>query len=87
MTDLQGVVGLAGAPVVAALVEAVVKPFVSDKRVYPVSALILGIVWNVGLALIMDTAVAPAAVLGVLSGLSASGLYSASKALRETPDG
>lgn len=77
MTELQALVGLAGAPVVAALVSVLVKPFTALKPLYPASALVLGIAWNLALAAVLGQSLPTAAIMGVLSGLAASGAYSA----------
>lgn len=82
MTEAPALIGLAGAPVVAALVSVIVKPFTQDQRLYPVGALLLGIVWNLSLAAVLAQPLPSAAILGVLSGLAASGAYSAGKTLR-----
>ena len=81
MTELQALVGLAGAPVVAALVT-VVKPFLPNDKFYPLAALFFGILWNLLLAQVLGQTLGVAVLMGVLSGLSASGAYSSVKALR-----
>ena len=82
MSDLSPLVGLSGVAVVAALVQ-VCKPLIRDQRFWPVLAVGLGVVWNVGLALALSPPLplGPAILLGVLSGLAASGAYSGGRAL------
>lgn len=79
--QLQALLGVAGAPIVMALVSAVVKPFIADQRYWPLAALALGVVWNVGLAYAVHFDPLTAAFLGVLTGLSAAGTYSGAKAM------
>lgn len=75
-------VGLAGAPVVMALVQALRQAVVLPDRFTPALSLALGLAWNVGLraAGLTEANYGISAILGVLSGLSASGLYSGGKA-------
>lgn len=82
---MESFVGLAGAPIVAAFVSVLVKPFVSDKRFYSPAALLMGLLWNVGIAAaVTQTNIAEAAILGVVTGLAASGLYSTQKTHQAT---
>jgi hypothetical protein len=71
--------GMAAVPVIMALVSVLVKPFISDERIYPVAALVLGLGWNIGVALVMNLPLVPSVALGVVVGLAASGLYSGGK--------
>lgn len=75
MDDLTMYWGLASIPIILALVE-IIKPWVADKRAYPLLAVICGIVWNIGMGLVLHVPIAHSAILGVLSGLSACGMYS-----------
>ena len=79
--ESEAVVGLAGAPVVLGLVAAVRQSVNLPDRWTPLLSLALGIVWNVSLRALEATNAEWGAtvVLGVLSGLSASGLYSGGK--------
>ena len=79
MLDLQG--QMAGAPIVAALVEVFIRSLPFPRRAAPLLALVLGLAWNLALrsAAATDATWAATAVLGIMSGLSASGLYSAGK--------
>lgn len=79
-------VGLGGAPVVVALT-LIVKPFVLDRRFWPIIALVWGLAINVGWAWARGTDLATAVALGVMSGLAASGLWSGIKNGAEPPSG
>lgn len=72
-------VGLAGFPFIAALLQ-VFKPFITDDRYFPPAAIALGLAVNLGIA---ATQTAPdwalATLLGIVTGLAASGLYSQAK--------
>ena len=58
----------------------ILKPFVGDRRLLPVLALVVGI----GATALVDQTFTPVIVLnGVISGLSAMGLWSGSKAVIE----
>ena len=75
-------IGLASAPVVAALLQVFKPTFGIPSRFVPAVTLVLGIAWNVGIRAgeISDATWASAAMLGVMSGLAAGGFYSATKA-------
>lgn len=76
-----GLVGLAGAPVVLALVQVVKVSFPRlPARFLPALTLAVGLALNVFLALGLGETVWSAAVLGIVTGLTASGLYSHAKA-------
>jgi len=81
---LQGLVGLAGAPVVVALVQ-VAKVWLPDQRLWPVAALVLGVAWNLALAAVLTQPLGAAALLGVLTGLLASGFWSVGKTFVTPP--
>jgi hypothetical protein len=98
-TLLNGLGGLAGAALIGAAVSAV-KPLVPDTRFYPLLSVLLGILWNllVSAALVEAGAVprllwASTIILGIMSGLAASGLYKhvegdvVVKAIKRTPPG
>ena len=79
MESIDQFLGLAGVPVIAALLQ-VVKPFITDDRYYPPAAIILGLAVNVGIAATQtNTDWALAVLLGIVTGLAASGLYSQAK--------
>ena len=84
--DWTLVIGLAGVPIVVALTQ-LVKPFVSDTRFYPLISVAWGLVINLLAAWVLTTfdkaEVATAVILGLLAGLSAGGLYSASSTIME----
>lgn len=79
LQTLQAAIGLGGAGIVKHLVEAVFKPFVPDARFYPLASIVLGVGWNVALAYVLGSPLQAAALMGVLTGLAASGDYDAGK--------
>lgn len=86
--EIEQLWGLAGVPVVVALVQAS-KPWIKDKRLWPWAGIFWGVLLNLGLAYVLHLDYATAAIVGVVVGLAASGLYSGGKATREgrTPHG
>jgi hypothetical protein len=82
------VTGLAAAPIIAALLQ-VIKPFVPDSRWWPLIAIAMGVAWSLAVnAALPDAAVSDvgwiaAGLRGVVTGMAASGIYSATKNLRE----
>lgn len=78
--DYQSFVGLAGFPIITALVELGkrVVPELGD-RWWPLVALLLGIALNVGIAYRLATDIWLAVLVGIVTGLTASGLYSQAK--------
>lgn len=93
-TLVQAVIGLAGAPFVAALTELIKRSWPElEARWWPLVAILWGLLLNVGWAAVElyarmteQSAVvvyAVAVILGLMAGLSASGLYSGNKTLRE----
>ena len=82
-TQLIALQGLGGLAVVIALVQ-VAKPFVKDESLWPLMAIALGIGWNLLLVFILNqpTTWGYALVMGIVTGLAASGAYSAGKTLR-----
>lgn len=81
--ELNELVGLAGVPVVVALVE-VCKRWIADERWWPMVAIAWGMILNLALALILQTDPSTAAVVGLVTGLAASGLYSTGRAPTKT---
>jgi hypothetical protein len=70
--------GLPAAPVIVALVAAIGQALPAlPRRAYPLLAVALGITWNVATAAVLGEALPVAALYGVVTGLAASGLYSA----------
>lgn len=78
--ELRDVIGLAGVPLIAALVQ-VAKAWIKEERYYPLLALAMGLALNVGVALALGGNLPTALVLGLVAGLAASGLYSQGKTL------
>jgi hypothetical protein len=78
--EISELIGLAGVPFVIAFVQ-VLKPIVSDARVYPLLALATGVVMNLAIAASLDGDPIRATAAGLIAGLAASGLYSQGKAL------
>ncbi|MDP2726561.1 MAG: hypothetical protein Q8P59_03365 [Dehalococcoidia bacterium] len=78
--ELGDVIGLAGVPFIAALVQ-VAKAWVAEDRYYPLLALAVGLILNIGIALARSGDLPTAVVLGLVAGLAASGLYSGGKTL------
>lgn len=74
--ELKELIGIAGSPVVTALVQAS-KPFVRDVRYYPFIAIGYAVILNLVLAYILQSSLLNAAVVGVVAGLVSSGLFSA----------
>ena len=70
--------GLPATPIIVALVAAIGQASPSiPRRAYPLLAIALGVAWNVAAAAALDEALGVAAFCGVVTGLAASGLYSA----------
>lgn len=80
MTDYSEFIGLAGFPVVAALVQ-VFKPWLPDERWHPIASLALGVIINVVIAYQLRSDLVLAVLVGIVTGLAASGLYSGGKAI------
>ncbi|MFN8533270.1 MAG: hypothetical protein U0556_06965 [Dehalococcoidia bacterium] len=78
--NAQDLIGLAGVPVIVALVQ-VFKPFVADSRFYPPIALGMGLLLNLGAAFLLDADPQRAALAGIVAGLAAAGLYDQGRAL------
>ena len=83
---LRSVLGLAGVPLLVALTQ-MFKPFVPSARWYPLLAVCFGLVLNLLVAWAMSingrAEWAAAALMGILAGLAASGLYSSARTLRD----
>lgn len=83
--ELNQFVGLAGAPLVQALVELVKRTAPSLKsRWYPALSVLFGVVLNLALASILVTDLKAASFIGVLTGLLSSGLFAAGKVGEDT---
>jgi hypothetical protein len=75
--DIAQLIGLAGVPVLAALIQAIKTALPSvDARYWPVASIVIGIGYNLALGALMGEALGIAAVVGLVAGLAASGLYS-----------
>ncbi|MCL5265248.1 MAG: transposase [Chloroflexi bacterium] len=85
--DLREVIGLAGVPVVVALVEVAKRslPGMSD-RWYPACSLIVALGLNLGIGWRLGLDVVTVIVTGVVVGLAASGLYSQVKTVKPGAD-
>jgi hypothetical protein len=78
---LEDLVGLGGIILIQAIIEAFKATFPAfPSRFFPGLAMLVGIGLNEGLAAILRLDPATAAVVGLIAGLSASGLYAWGKA-------
>jgi hypothetical protein len=79
---LGELVGLAGVPVIVALVEVAKRSWPAmDGRWVPLLTLALGLAINAWAGLVVGIGLHEALALGLVAGLAASGLYSQGKAL------
>ncbi len=78
--ELSDFIGLAGIPLIVALVQ-VAKSWVSEDRYYPVLAVAMGLILNLGIAQARGADLPTAMMMGLVAGLAASGLYSQGKTL------
>jgi hypothetical protein len=76
--DWTDFIGLAGIPVIVGLIQ-VAKPFITDTRLLPPIALVLGVAVNVGIAAATAGNIGLSVLIGIVVGLAASGLYSQSR--------
>ena len=75
--DPIALVGLAGAPLVLALVQLLkITLPATDPRYWPLATLAVAILFNLALAWLIGTPLGVAALLGLVTGLTASGMYS-----------
>lgn len=81
--ELQALMGAGSVPIVAALVQVLIKPFIPDSRLYPVFAIVLGVLFNLLIGLYLDIPVVAWFVQGIMAGLAASGAYSFGSRVRE----
>lgn len=82
--EIEALIGLAGAGVVMALVAAIRQAVAIPDRFTPLLAIAMGIAWNAGLKAAEatdDIAWGAIVMLGILSGLAASGLWTGGKAV------
>ncbi len=81
MVEPLAFVGVAGAPVIVALVQRGKEVFPSvPGRFWPAVVLLLAIALNLWLAALLGTPLGLGALTGLVTGLTASGLYSWSRA-------
>lgn len=87
MVEAQAMFGLAGVPLVLALVELVKRTLEPAARLVPLISVVIGVGFNlaVGVGLIGVSPTA-AALTGLVVGLAASGLYSAGRTVTLPPD-
>ena len=81
--DINQLIGLAGVPVLAALIQAIKIALPLPDRFWPLLSIVLGIAYNLALAALLAQPLGVAAVIGLVAGLAASGLYSTAKTYRE----
>lgn len=81
--DTEILFGLAGAPIVTALVQAFLQAVAIPKRFVPLLSVAFGVSWNIAVVAtgLASANYGEAAIIGVLTGLAASGLYSGTKAV------
>ena len=79
----EALTGLGGAGIVWAIVGVLKQAFILPDRLLPLLALGLGIAWNVGLraAAVTDLSYGAAAIMGVTTGLAASGIWAQARKL------
>ena len=81
---MDDLIGVAGVPLIVALVEAVKRVFPAlEPRWYPVVALVWGEALNLALAAAQGRDWRTALVMGLVAALAACGLYSGGKAVAE----
>lgn len=75
--DVQQMYGLLGIPVVVGLTQVVKQAFPqADNRFWPAVSLALGVALNLSVGAVLGLPLGSSALLGLVVGLSASGLYS-----------
>jgi hypothetical protein len=85
---LNDLIGLAGVPVIVALLEVFKQSFPElDRRWLPLAALGLGLTLNLVVGLNTGSPMAESLALGLVAGLAASGLYSQGKTILEAKNG
>ena len=82
-TELQALLGAGSVPIIVALVQVLIKPFFSDTRVYPLFALLFGVLFHLLIGLYLDIPVIAWFIQGIMAGLAASGAYSFGSTARE----
>ena len=82
-TELQALLGAGSIPIVVALVQVLVKPWIDDTRLYPVFSILFGVLFHLLIGLYLNIPVVAWFVQGVMVGLAASGAYSFGSTARE----
>ena len=72
------IAGLAGIPIIAALVQ-IAKGWVTDRRWWPVLAIVFGLALNMVIAVPTSADMVRAGIVGLVAGLGAAGLYDVGK--------
>ncbi len=80
--DISSFLYLGGVPLITGLVQ-LFKPFVKDTRFYPLIAVGCGLVLDVAVGLAVAQPWYVGLIMGLVSGLAGSGLYSAGSTLAE----
>jgi len=77
MIDLAQLAGFTGVPLVIALIQIAKATFPSaPSQAWPVASLAIAVAWNEAVAAVLHQDLAAAALVGIVVGLTASGLYS-----------
>jgi hypothetical protein len=74
--NLQSYLFMGSVPIIIGLVQ-VFKLWVKDTRLYPLFSIVLGLAFNIAIGIYTATGIPEAAVMGVIAGLAAAGMYSA----------
>jgi len=81
--ELELIAGVGAVPVIIALIQVLKKTFGLNKKFAPIAAIILGQAFAFAAAYYGGTVEYEAAIMGLVSGLSAVGLYSGVKNTKE----
>lgn len=81
--DLELIGGVSAVVVIVGIIEIVKTVFGLDSKLAPVLAIALGLVASFGWTYYSDTAAYEAVIVGLTVGLSAVGLYSGTKNVKE----
>ncbi len=85
---LNDLIGLAGVPVIVALIEVLKRAWPElDGRWLPLASLLLGLALNLAVGWTLELAPQEALALGLVAGLAASGLYSQGKTVLRVKSG
>lgn len=80
--DIKTLVGLGAIPIIQGLIGVFKTAFPGFPSQYlPALAMVLGIVFNVGMAYILSAPIPEAVVIGLVAGLASSGFYQVAKEL------